>query len=482
MKKSSVIIAVSCSVAAVGAAVAAVVIGVPMYKYNTAMDSFENKEYHTAISQFRELGSYSDSREKVVEVYQQIAYDMLSSSSYEEVQNKFSSDTSYSDYYHVIDKAVYQKANDAFEAGTYIDAVEFFSLIPEYENSSEMVNECYYQQGLVYFENGEYDSAVTEFKKVTEYKDSSDKITESHYAKAEKLLADNKPVEAAKAFSDAGEYKDSFARIREIGLDLIEKKEYSDASDVLKYDPDSFDHYNYAMGMLYYEKGDYSPAVTYLGRATSVEGADKVLAEAEKLLEEKNNQELFKKADLHYSNGELNQALRTFEKLPADYSYNGVSVSERLATLEKYSKYVDICGKWTSTATNYAESRQTYKRTGSAEWWYKDIEYNPESKIFLDVKCTIKSDGTVRISGKAGFYRFTDYSSISAYVDGDYTTISFNETVSTYPYTLNINDNTTLTFNANSISLAYSEKDNYSTSFYNTYSSNYTYNKRNVSY
>lgn len=478
-KKLAIII--SCiSVLIIGLVVAGIFLFVPMYKYHMANESLKNKEYQTAIAQFKELGTYSDSQEKIGEVYTCIAYDMLDSKSYDEVCEKFNTDISYANYSYVVDTAVYNKATDALNNADYNGARHFYSMIPEHLNSSEMIKESYYLQGIANMDSAIYEDAANAFSNIKGYKDADVKTQEAYYSYGEQLYSSGEKFKAAEVFSKAGkEYKDVNQKIFDIGIDLLSDKEYNNAKIAFSLSTLGTDYQYYALGMRDMEKEEYSSAVSNFKKATTVlDGADK-LAEAEKLKDEQIKLNKFKEAEKYYQEGALHQARKAYQWLPEDYSHNGTTVKDRLATLEKYSKFVDICGKWTSSVTNYVETRNVYKSSGSWDAWYVDYDANPTDKIYLEIKCIIRVDGSVNIKGSGKYLCYTNYSSLKSLLKNEYKPFSFSAIESSFPSTFEVDNNTTVSYTNNGFVLNHSEKDNYSTSFYNLYISKFTYNKKN---
>lgn len=485
MKKSiKIVIAVSASAVAIGGLTAASILCfIPMYKYNEAEKSLSNKEYQTAIYQFTDLGSYSDSQQRIVDVYECIAYDMLETKTYEEVNERFNSDIVYSYYSYVVDSAVYKKATDAFANCDYEKSRFFYSMIPDYQNSSEMISESFYLEGLSYMESGDYDTAIESFSNLSEYKDVDEKNKEAYYCNAEKLYKSGDKLGAAEAYAKSGQdYKDADQRMFEIGEELLSEGKYDDANKAFAKASNGYEYSNYAAAMNKMEKEDYSGAIESFKMSSGVLDTDEKLKEAEQLNIEKRNRESFEKAEEYYKKGELIQAQNLFKHLPSDYSYKGISVKERLDTLDKYSDFVDICGYWYSSVTNRFKTSNVANRSGSSESWYMDDDgnktYNNKHDVYLEIQCIIQSDGKVRIKGKGGYWRCTNYSMLSSLLKTEHKIFTFEKTVTSVFSTIDVDSDTTLSYNGKSFALNYWKKETYSTYSHNEYSSTYTYNER----
>ena len=217
-----------------------------------------------------------------------------------------------------------------------------------------------------------------------------------------------------------------------------------------------FDKKDYSSATTQFEKaGDYSDAKTYVTACA--------LMNAEELL----------------NDGHFNDAQTAFNKLPQDFTFSNISVSKRVSDINNASVFGAISGKW-SASKNYIESRNIYTRTGSWDSWYIDKTISDQS---LEVYCFLNSDNTVTIKGSVSFYRFTDYSSLSAYCNATQTTKSFTiSNVKSIPSSYNIDDNTVIKYSNGMFSITYSVRDNYSSHFYNLYNSSVTFGDKTKTY
>ena len=212
--------------------------------------------------------------------------------------------------------------------------------------------------------------------------------------------------------------------------------------------------YTKALGQ-FKSAGDYSDAKTYVTAC-----------------------DLMKAEDLMNS-GHFNEAKLAFENLPQDFRFNNIAVADRVNSFNSLSDFGAMSGKWSAT-DNYIESRNVYRRTGSWDNWYMDQLASDQT---IEVYCYLNSDNTVTIKGKVSFYRFTNYSSISAYCQAKETTKSFTiSNVSSIPSNYSIDSDTTLNYSGGQFSISYSVRDDYSSYFYNLYNSSVTYGNKNATY
>lgn len=192
-------------------------------------------------------------------------------------------------------------------------------------------------------------------------------------------------------------------------------------------------------------------------------------------------------AEKYYQDGYLTTAKAAFENLPSDFGYNDITVSSRLATLEQYKNFIDLIGEWKGT-NGKMTVRQDHPSTGLWESW--DGEFTD----YLDLHCKINDDGSVTISGKAKFFAYTRYSSLSTGLNPKEFLVPIEVTVGAgeaIPGTLVDSGPTTaispsgtmgkasVTYSPGKISLSFVLQDNnYSANFNYRYTSNITYTKQ----
>lgn len=286
------------------------------------------------------------------------------------------------------------------------------------------------------FEAGSYEEAAAKFEAAGDFKDAEEMV---HYAEGEAAFQTGDYVAAAEAFAAVDFYEDSAERIFQCGEKLLEACEFADASDVFDLAEED-DYKTYADGMAALTTGDYEDAIELLSNAGGVEDAAAYAMEANYFMGmeylDDGNYEMAKPyfaaagsfhdaADMihacdlleaeHYMDiGYLNTALERFEALPTDFSYDGISVSDRLDLLDEYSDFLPLCGRWRASGTQEYYAKQIWTYNGSWDRW--DFTWdNPYME--LSVICTIRDDGTVDINGTAEYIRCMNYSSLSALVD-----------------------------------------------------------------
>lgn len=414
---------------------------IPYLRYQSAEEAFANGDFALAEEQYIAAGDFEDAAAKSV----------------------------------LANKAVhYSNAEQAFSDGDYILAHDEFILAGDYNDAEGRAAEAtlanHYALGLAALSEKNYDIAIQEFVRADGYSDSADKINETYYCQGGDLLQAKSYTEAAEAYNNSNGYGDASVKLMEIGKELLASQKYAAAEQVFSWseEKDALDYTNYANGMDKFSQKKYADARVKFTK-TNVENAAEMVTACSLMLAEE---------DLKA--GELNAALKKYKALPEEFEYGNVSVSQRLDLLNKYSSFVDICGKYTASQ-NYIETRNIYKRTGSWDSWYFDN--NNVLPGELSIRCIPNENGTITITGTVSFYRFTDYSSLSAYCEATTTTKKFTISgVASIPNSYDIDSSTTLKYSNGVFSISYSVRDDYSAHFYNVYSSSVSYGKKGTSY
>lgn len=416
------------------------------------------------------------------------------------------------DYKDAVDKAAlselaqyYFEGETAFSNSDYAVAIEKFTLAGDYRDAlaqkEQSVLAKHYSDGEAAFNGGDYQAAITEFTNAGNYRDAADQIICATYSMADQFYADGRYLEAAQVFSTVSDYEDSADRSFACAKQLLDDKQYTDAAEAFSYTSgnDSIKYQKYAIGMDLFAKKDYVSAMDAFKAASNVENAAEMYTQATYLqgkvlfgkkdyasaksyftkVPDYSDAEVMRSAcDLYraeeqYKKGYLNTAQDIYNTLPSDFEYGGISVADRLATLKKYSNFVAMCGKWKATGDCEIESRQTSRSYGSWDAWTQTWT-NPSQ--YLSITCVINGDGTVTVSGSAEFYRFTNYSSLGAYVNASTKTVSFTKTMSSVPNRSEVATNFTLTYSGGSYKAVYKLVDDTESVYFRyTYTSEYTY-------
>ena len=190
--------------------------GVPYFKYNSAINMMEEKEYDKAMVAFSELNGFMDSEEKYKECQYIKAVKLCEAGKYTDAMEIFDSLGDYNDSKDLITECRYQSALLMIEENKCDEAINILEELGDYKESKDKINECNYKKACDMMEEGSYDKAQTMFESLGSYKDSKDQIKECQYKTALKLIDDGKIVEAYKALNSLGSYKESKKKLNSI--------------------------------------------------------------------------------------------------------------------------------------------------------------------------------------------------------------------------------------------------------------------------
>ncbi len=151
------------------------------HKYDNAVALAESGKYTDAITAFKELDNYSDSKEKAIECEYNYALSLEKDGKFAEAKIAFENLDNYSDSSTRAQACAYSEAKDALQNKNFKKASKLFMDLGEYGDSKEMLKECSYQNALSLIENKEYKSAIEILTAIRKYSDSADKILEAKY-------------------------------------------------------------------------------------------------------------------------------------------------------------------------------------------------------------------------------------------------------------------------------------------------------------
>lgn len=274
----------------------------------------------------------------------------------------------------------YSLALKKMETQDYKAAVKLLEKLDDYKNSNDKLDGAYFEYGKVLIKDGDFSDAITILEKTKN--DEAGKYIE--YAEALNNLEGKNYVDAIKPLEKLSGFENADEKLKEAY--------YLRAGELL--DEEKFDN----------AKEYYSKALDYEDAKEKIEICR------------------FLTAEKKYLEGYLYEAKTLYEELPKDLVYKNVKVSDRLETLSRYDAFVKLSGTWKGT-NGYYEVRHIYKRDGSWESWYNS--YSAEAPI----KCVINGDGSVKITGRATFYSFTNYSTVNSAVKNEDVDVPIDITV-----------------------------------------------------
>lgn len=184
---------------------------IPSQKYNEAVSLKEKGFYAEASIQFKELGSFKDSRQQRKDC--EIA----------------ESEKNYNQALYLMDE------------GNYESAVRIFTGLKKYKDSPDKIVECQnlilerdYINAVSLMEDRQFTEAIAAFESLGDYKDCREKIiecqNEQKYFLAKKYADEEKYQEAIKIFLELGNYKDSVENLEKT-TDALSNSIFSQNSD-----------------------------------------------------------------------------------------------------------------------------------------------------------------------------------------------------------------------------------------------------------
>ncbi len=451
------------------ALIAASFLIVPAASYRIGVKSFDAGNYAKAAQAFKLAGSYQDAKERAEAAKSADAY---------------------------------ERGRLAFEDGDYAAAAACFKEAGDYEDAGKQLDlsnlGVSFAKGEELMQAGDYAAAAKKFAEAKSFPGAAEREKEAYGKLAAQLLDQGSYGDALKAFLAADD--------RDAALSCVEKMvkdgQYSEVVEAVgSLDDSSFGGYlNYSQGMIQLSNSDFDAAIDAFGKAKGVFDAETRLKEAyyqkgESLMKQKRYDDAaqsyksasgysdaetkittcsFLAAEEHYADGSLNTAKELYEKLPSDFSYDGVTVAERLATLEKFKAFLPLCGTW--DASDNANQVKTICSSSQYYWVGKPKANNGQ----ITVKCVIGSDGKVTVRGEVEFVRYSNYSIISSFLRTTRENISFDQTVNKANFTFKVGD-LTLSHSANGFRARWQVKEKDGTAT-NTYSADYTYNNQKTLY
>lgn len=164
----------------IGAILSAHLYFIPEHKYNYAQELFENKEYQSSISVFRQIADYKNSNEMINECKYQIAIGYDEKENYADALKVLEEISNYKDSAEKIDKIHYKWGKKSFDSSSYKNAIEHLSACNNIEDSASVLKEAYYKFGMSLYEEGNFDEAASNLRK-SENPEAQKYIEESEF-------------------------------------------------------------------------------------------------------------------------------------------------------------------------------------------------------------------------------------------------------------------------------------------------------------
>ena len=284
-------------------------------------------------------------------------------------------------------------------------------------------------------------------------------------------------VNAAINYANAVDYKDSHDKAMKISADLVKNRDYDNAKSVYEI-LDENDYVNYCLGVDALKKSNYAFAKNKLSSARNIFDGEEQYKEAiynyaitqvnsknyEEALETLSEINDYKDANEYrnsisvaYSKseidaGNLNNAINIIENVPDSSDYEGVKASDIKMLLEKNKDWAKVCGKWVSTS---GKMKATQDGSYSSYWWYHDFN---EGDLNAEIRCSLKSDGSVTLIMKGDVPIYTEYSIVGDLVEQDTYSLTKNINVMKQG-TIELDNNASITVAPSRITFNYKKVD-----------------------
>lgn len=296
---------------------------------------------------------------------------------------------------------------------------------------------------------GKYDEAIVLFENLN----SSDSEQYIQYCEGMKLLLEENSksyVTAIECFEKANNIEDSAARLQEA---------------------------NYMQGEIFCNVGSYALAKKNFIAAGDYENAS---AKAEECADFEKKAAVFKTAEDYYKEGKLGKAKTAYEAIDQSFEYNGIKVSDRVATLNAHKDFITLCGKWVTSEKPTGNTTQIWSSgDGRTQGW--DISF--KGTYDLECTCIIKDDGSVNVKCTANYSYPTSYSSSSSSVKGMDGNGTFSIVSLSVPSNLGTSGDASLSYENGAFTLSYHKiVDNSSLYFQYDYGATFIYNSKIEAY
>lgn len=331
-----------------------------------------------------------------------------------------------------------------FDDKKYEKALEVLENLKEKSDEiNSKINDAHYELGKELLEKEQYQKALEHLEKVTNKDDAENLLDKTHFNVAIKKF-ENKDYSGA---------NDEISKVK--------NTEYENFEDISKKI-----HYEY--GKQCFEENIFEKALEQFELSAGYEDSDTYKAKCAVV-----------RAENLIKDGKINEAKTLYDSISDDLEFNGIQVGNRKNQINEKQAFLNIAGEWKSTK-EYLKSEHVWRYDGSSDYWYQD-DIKPTST--LKINAYLNEDGSVSLKGTVGFYAYNSYSSIGAYCVAYLRTRNFEvNNVNEIPGTINLDENTNLTYSNGKFTVKYYKKDEYSANFYNVYSSTVTYGEQTLKY
>lgn len=403
--------------------------------------------------------------------------------------------------YYLNPNTQYNIAERAFSNESYGKAVKCYKRAGEYKDAPDKLNvaiKAYnYSEGLNLFEKKSYESAIEHLTIAEDFSESKKLLKESYYELAKKQEEQKDIINAAINYANASGYKDSRDKAMTICADMVKNGDYYRAKEIYEILNEN-DYVQYCQGMNALDKSKYAFAKKKLSGARNVFDGEERYKEAtynyaltqfnsknyEQALETLSEINDYKDANEYrnsiavaYSkseidSGNLNHAISIIENVPDESEYEGIIAKDIKTLLNKNKDWVNVCGRWISTS---GKMKATQDGSYSSYWWYHDFK---EGDLNVDIRCSLKNDGSVTVIMKGVVPIYTEYSIVGDLVEKDTYSLTKNVNVINKG-TIDLDNNATITVSPSKILFNYKKVDKSQDVFFDyIYTTDITYGKK----
>ena len=151
-----------------------------MIKYSSAQQNFKAGEYEKSYTQFKALGNYKDSEEKMLASKYKIAGEYFKIGNFSQASAEYESLKNYKDSETMMLESQYEIFKQWLEEGNYYNTLESFKPIIKYKDNDKY-NDYYekaanllYLKAIECFDNSEFNYGYAYFLSLKGYKESDE--------------------------------------------------------------------------------------------------------------------------------------------------------------------------------------------------------------------------------------------------------------------------------------------------------------------
>lgn len=185
--------------------------GIPYISYFQAKQALTNSQYDTAITAFKDMGDFLDSKELLNKAIYQKATALYNNNDKSQASELYKSIGTYSDAEQKYYDTKYEIAGEYYSNKDYMKAADIYYQLGDYLDSSKRLDAAYeniYNDAVENLNNKKIDEAYEEFVYLGDYSDSKTMIKECHYRYANNYYENMEYQNALNEYAEITDYKD----------------------------------------------------------------------------------------------------------------------------------------------------------------------------------------------------------------------------------------------------------------------------------